>query len=491
MHIKWPPKGPVIPNAANAVEVKVLRKVGSNPPDDSLNIPAQVFVRPPDLGGGEQDVVFDDLPVTTSNVHLVVRARAYEQASLAPPILAEGSAQISITAGNTTTFSVTMASTVDHLKATVSGNDVSNFVFPQTQTVDVTFTPVNAAGDMVLVDPTGVVFSGSNGVNITPTGPWTITLGAAKGNHSVYVSTQEPNIFSTATFQAYAYPTFTFQSSNIDATGLDVNDITCSGSNLAALSDDNANQKPSKWSVVPPGTDLATTLNALTQTITSFGTSPRGRTTGFPTGQQFGALKGDNVVYKFSNGATGGTVYHTLGNNDDFVDLCEASAGDDVFILYRKKSGQNFAVTLDDVSGSTTSFTPKNTAGTSNLAVSPSILNNRYVIIQAGSVAEVYTLKSGVLTFVRNIADGAVADIATDGAALFALDAAGQQIHLYLLSSGTEITGPGAPISFDNAQTSLAGFTPDRLTMDGSSLSNLFVSFKFAGGSAAAQATAP
>src|SRR5204862_401741 len=100
--IIWPNDSRLIPAASNSIKVVIKRGAAVSA--------TQTLARP--VGGGPANVTFDTLPVDT----LSATATAYPQANGTGVAQATATVPLVIQANQTTNFSLTMASTIDHLE---------------------------------------------------------------------------------------------------------------------------------------------------------------------------------------------------------------------------------------------------------------------------------------------------------------------------------------------------------------------------------------
>jgi uncharacterized protein YjdB len=131
--VNWPSRSRLIPAASNSIRIEVLR---------GANIIASQLIARPDTG--ESVVTFEHLPV----VPLTVRAHAFPGADGSGVAQAAGSAPVTVIAGQTVNFDITMATTVDQIA--VTPNDV---LLRPGVSATLTVTAKDAAGNIVLIAP--------------------------------------------------------------------------------------------------------------------------------------------------------------------------------------------------------------------------------------------------------------------------------------------------------------------------------------------------
>jgi hypothetical protein len=104
--VTWPTRSRLVPAASNSIRVVV--KQGS--------VPVEQRLLPRPAGGGMTTASFDALPVGALNIG----ATAYPGADGSGVAQATVTAPLAIQAGQTTSFALTMASTIDHLELTAN-----------------------------------------------------------------------------------------------------------------------------------------------------------------------------------------------------------------------------------------------------------------------------------------------------------------------------------------------------------------------------------
>lgn len=142
--VRWPEYSRLIPVASASIKVEVLRA--------NAVISTQVLARPA-AGGGTATATFDPLPVGD----LTARATAYPQADGTDTAQATASVPLPIRPGETTTFNLTMASTIDRLEVSPTGSTMA-----VGQSMSLAATAKDAAGNIVLISSTSLAWLSSN-----------------------------------------------------------------------------------------------------------------------------------------------------------------------------------------------------------------------------------------------------------------------------------------------------------------------------------------
>jgi hypothetical protein len=145
--IAWPARpsdtSRLVPAAANSVQVTIL--------SGTTVVSSQLAVRP--AAGGSTTVTFDSLPVGA----FTVSAAAYPQADGTGTVLATATAPLSLFSAQTTQFSLTLQSTIDHLELSVPATTVNAGT-----TMQVGVTAKDATGAIVLLTPSKLAWNSSN-----------------------------------------------------------------------------------------------------------------------------------------------------------------------------------------------------------------------------------------------------------------------------------------------------------------------------------------
>lgn len=140
--VQWPTRSRLIPTTSNSIRVDVLR--------DGTVLSSQLLVRP---DTGASVLTFEHLPV----VPLTVQASAFPETDGTGVAQASGTVPVTIEAGKTVSFDLTLSSTIDHI--TVSPKDIT--VGPGA-TAPLTATAVDASGNIVLFAPNKLEWSSSD-----------------------------------------------------------------------------------------------------------------------------------------------------------------------------------------------------------------------------------------------------------------------------------------------------------------------------------------
>jgi hypothetical protein len=141
--ILWPDRSRLIPLAANSIRVEMLQ--------NGAVVAAQLLARP---AGGSTTATFDALPTGA----LSARATAYPEAGGGGIAQANGTVPLVIQVGQTTSFTLTMGSTIDRLELSPPNPTIG-----VGQSVQLTATAKDAAGSVVLTAPSKLQWSSSNG----------------------------------------------------------------------------------------------------------------------------------------------------------------------------------------------------------------------------------------------------------------------------------------------------------------------------------------
>jgi probable HAF family extracellular repeat protein len=143
MVIHWPERSRLIPDASNSIKVVM---------SSAQQVVASTVVPRPSAGG-QASVSFDTLPPGD----LTVLVSAYPQADGTGVVQASATIPLTINPGEVTPFSVTMASTIDHME--VSPATASVVIGA---TAQLTATAKDAAGSVVLTSPAKVQWASSD-----------------------------------------------------------------------------------------------------------------------------------------------------------------------------------------------------------------------------------------------------------------------------------------------------------------------------------------
>jgi outer membrane protein assembly factor BamB len=189
--ITWPAPTRLIPAASNSIKVQVNN--GSTP------ITSQILARP--SGGGTATVSFDPLPVG----NLTVIATAYPTTNGTGIAQATASIPLVIQASQNTPFSLTMASTIDHV--TISPATIT---VQATQSAQLTATAYDASGNVVLTS--ALSWSSSNRSVATVSQSGSVTgVSAGSAQISVLETESGKSTFVPTTVTLYVEPAIAYQ----------------------------------------------------------------------------------------------------------------------------------------------------------------------------------------------------------------------------------------------------------------------------------------
>jgi hypothetical protein len=170
MSIIWPPKSRLIPDASNSIRVDIMRS--------GTPITSKVVARP--AAGGTSIVTLDNLPAGSFTAY----ATAYPQTDGTGIGQATASVPLTIQLGQTTNFTITMASTIDHLDLTPHDPSIGTG-----QGVQLTVTAKDIAGNIVLTSPAKLQW-GHVGAAATVDANGLVS-GGSEGSATISVTEQE------------------------------------------------------------------------------------------------------------------------------------------------------------------------------------------------------------------------------------------------------------------------------------------------------------
>ena len=162
--VRWPDPGRVVPAATTSLQIDIM--------NGATFISRQLLMRP--AAGGTTTVAFDSLPVGTFSL----TATAYPQPDGTGTPLAAATAPLILQAGQTTNFSLTLASAIDHLELSapvtqlVSGSALSLSVNARDASgAYVLLTPgklawTSSQSNIASVDSIGTVSAGLAGTTV-------------------------------------------------------------------------------------------------------------------------------------------------------------------------------------------------------------------------------------------------------------------------------------------------------------------------------------
>ena len=169
--IAWPTRTRLIPSAANSIAVVIQQ--------GTTTAATQIVTRP--AAGGTSTVNFPVLPTGA----LSVTATAYPNADATRAAQAAASLPLLVTANQTTRFSLTMSSTIDHLDITAVSASVGVGA-----TLAITATAKDAAGAVVLLTPAKLQRLSDNVASATVDASGIVT-GVAIGSANIRVTDPE------------------------------------------------------------------------------------------------------------------------------------------------------------------------------------------------------------------------------------------------------------------------------------------------------------
>lgn len=190
--VVWPAPSTtrLVPVASASIRVEILR--------GNTVLATQLVARPD--AGGSATLTFPNLPVET----LTARATAYPTVDGTGTAQATGNVPIVIQAGQAVNFTLTMASTIDHLDVAAP-----SAVLAVGQQEDLTATARDAAGNagnVVLTSPDKLQWSSSNSSVATVSASGIVTA-IAPGGATITVTDQESGKSTSVTFTVSAVPT--------------------------------------------------------------------------------------------------------------------------------------------------------------------------------------------------------------------------------------------------------------------------------------------
>lgn len=171
--IQWPDASRLIPQAAASIKIEMVQ--------GAAVISTQTVDAP--LPGTSQTITFNNLPVGD----LMARAAAYPLAAAAGNVLANGSSTLSIQDGQTSTFSITMASTI--VKMTVGSGGLSTSILAG-DTLQLVAQATDASDAIVLTSPGKIAWASSNTGIATVDAAGTVS-GAGSGSATITATDTE------------------------------------------------------------------------------------------------------------------------------------------------------------------------------------------------------------------------------------------------------------------------------------------------------------
>jgi len=182
--VRWPAPSRLIPEASNSIKFVVTRDATSNSP-----VLAGTVVDKPSAAPFVTTATLSNLPAG----NLVVTATAYPQTGAQGVPQASATLPVVVTEGQTTAYTIVLNSTIDHIDITPAA------IAPATsvpvilgQTIQLTATARDAAGDAVVVAPTNLKWLSSNPnvVSVDASGATVNVTGVALGSPQTITVTE-------------------------------------------------------------------------------------------------------------------------------------------------------------------------------------------------------------------------------------------------------------------------------------------------------------
>jgi hypothetical protein len=247
--VDWPAPTRLIPAAANSVKITITGPTGAQ---------SQVVSRPAAVASQTTPILFTGVPIGD----YTVLAEAFPTTNGTGIAQASGVATLTVTQGNTSTFSITLDSTVTNLTISPLTNPVINVA--QTHTVSAT----DSTARLVLVDPAQFLWtSGSNATlngAASATGNSVSLVSPALGSGGITVTYVEPST---------AQPARTFNFTTANPVSVSVSPTTATllnGDQLAiTASVQNASNTSVTWTTSGPVQVVSTVGNVITLRATA------------------------------------------------------------------------------------------------------------------------------------------------------------------------------------------------------------------------------
>ncbi len=186
VHIVWPDRTRVIPALANSIVCSIQL--------NGKTVQTIIAVRP--SGSNKSDIKFVGL--TPGNYNVVAYASPNMDGT--GITMAEGSTSVIVTAGNISTFSISMLSTITSVGIT---GDIP-FAMNIGDSVTLTASATNGDSNLVLVDPSEYSWTGTTGVVSVPANGSSISAKiVGSGNGTITVKEQSSG--RTASMQVYGF----------------------------------------------------------------------------------------------------------------------------------------------------------------------------------------------------------------------------------------------------------------------------------------------
>ena len=170
--IIWPERGRLIPLAANSIRVAVKQ--------NTTIVAQQLLPRP--TSGGQSSIAFDPLPVGD----FTVTATAFPNVDGSGTAQATASIPLAIHVNQTTNFSLTMTSTIDHLELTAPGGGQ----VAAGSSIQLGVAAKDAVGAIILLSPSKLSWVSDNTARAVANATGSVT-GVVAGPVNVSVTDQE------------------------------------------------------------------------------------------------------------------------------------------------------------------------------------------------------------------------------------------------------------------------------------------------------------
>ena len=169
--IKWPARSRLIPDASNSIKVEFS--------DGTTTVASTLIPRP--AQGGPAAVSFDPLPVGT----LTVLATAYPQTDGTGTAQARASLPLDIQAGQDTSFSITMESTIDHVELSPTSATI-----PPGGNMQFVGTAKDSSGSVVLLSASKLQWASSDSTVATVDGNGNVTAVSSGSTAITFTETE-------------------------------------------------------------------------------------------------------------------------------------------------------------------------------------------------------------------------------------------------------------------------------------------------------------
>lgn len=491
--IHWPARSRVIPTAANSVRLvaylnsavagneiqNVTYQVGAN----ATSTTSALANRPADFGASVTNIKITNLPETTGTDQIVLEAVAFDQAGGLGTIVARGTVNVLVVAGQQTPFDISMSTTILDVRATVAayhGHLQTAFWGGATIPIDLGFNPQITFAGVDAIGGNAVVPWANADLKIVATSP--VSLGAGQttvtgqtltkvatvndADGTITVSDTQAGVVPPSTFTIHplkhafvAQPPFT-------QSGLHLNDLAVNGTQVYGLFyDDTPAALHSNTAYAElTGGSFGPVQDLLTGNDYADNTGLTGRLAvgdaGNPANLFASRLSPTSLVDRIAPSNWGAPVAFA----DDVLDVASAPS-EPVYILddfpLRVFAYDQTAGTL--LGGTALISTGLNISGPANLALGTDLKAGTrvfYVSYGTGPTATVRRYSStGVLdsSFHFGAVTSGITDIAADGANLYVLDSASQKIWIYSWD-GSQV---------DSISLSLGGAQATRLVAQG------------------------